>query len=704
MPDAKRSLRARAWKSKALVVVLFLVAAFIHTAPAITDCNQTIMGGPGDATSGGVWTNWQHDELRSGPWPTVSPYINAPFGEPIWRPLSVSSALIQFPMWAANLFLTPVCSWNVIVFLGFVATGLTMFGLAKWLTGSTAAALFAGYVYAFSPYHVYKAEGHIGYLHSEILVLTIWAALLLWKKPGYRTGALLGLAIGAAFYIDGYYLLMAPVGAGALLVSLYLWDVARGRVDRKTAVQSGISILTAGGVAAALSVPLLLLYMGNKGDIASSLDRPRGDLITYSARPHEFVLPPRSHPVFSPLIGDWQDRRLHYSNYSEQSLYLGWTVILLSGFAVVSLSKSLMTGRPASGEKGDRTLVSPGVAAGLAATAAVAIAFTAPPTVSLFGIPVPALSGLIFDHVAGFWRVYARFFLLAHTALVPLAAIGLTLWLRKKQPRQALIIASLVMAVGAFEILTLPPWNAWSYSEAPPEYRWLSAQKNVDTVAEYPLATPPAGEAFEYLTFQVVHEKRLINSGTNLSPQQGLRQGIRGLGDPQTPEVLRSLGVDIVLLHDTELSMPGVAQPPPEMTIVKRFPSSKTIALRITDGPAATHGVSLENGFHDFEPREWESFRWMSSTGKMKLVPFSSEGPATISFQAFSFLIPRTLTVRQGGDTLWTGEIQPIQTPVSFSASSSGPIILTTSPGPSSTEADQRPKSIGISELDVGPG
>ncbi len=160
----------------------------------------------------------------------------------------------------------------------------------------------------------------------------------------------------------------------------------------------------------------------------------------------------------------------------------------------------------------------------------------------------------------------------------------------------------------------------------------------------------------------------------------------------------------MVLLHDTELSRRGTGPLPPEMTLVKRFPSSRTIALRVTDGPEATHAVSLEKGFHDAEQRQWESFRWMSAGGRMKLVPFASEDSATISFQALSYSIPRELKVKQGGQILWEGVIRLSGTPVSFSASSDTPVILTTSPGASFTEADQRPKSIGISGIDVSAG
>jgi len=678
------------------IAVIFALLSFLYMGPAITNCESTIMGGPGDATAGGVWLGWQYQQLDVGPWPADTPYLNAPYGESIWGPYLITAVGLFGPLWALNQITGPVCAWNLIIFTGFLATALAMFGFVRWLTGSSFAAFFAGFAYGFSPFHMYKAQGHMAYLHSELLVILLWAWFALWRRPSWKTALMLGGTFALVAYTDGYYILIGSVISVAFVIGA-LFHTALVRSEAGV-LKKRLKYMMASGIAALLLVlPIVAVFLTSKDQIGLSLPRSKGELVTYSARWHEYVLPARSHPYFSRFFGNFQDSHLHESNYSEQTLFVGWTVLLLaSGLAVVSLKRKPQPGTTREGVSLRFASIT------LGAVLFAALAFSAPPKFDLAGLDFAGPSSVIFKYLK-LWRVYARFFLAVHAAAVALAALGLAYILRNKRTAARAAITLILTSILAFEFLTFPPRAVWSYSEAPPEYEWLRGQNDITTIAEYPLAVPPANEAYAYKSFQPIHGKRLFNSNYANGRQQPLRVGLYGLEDPQTIPVLRRLGIQAAVIHMDYF--PGIFNPgtePPGLRLVKTV-TNKTRIYSIEPGPIADLSLAVEKGFYPPEPRNWTSFHWMTSKGRLRVVRlFGEHRSAVIRFRAESFSVPRSLTAKQNGKVLWQGQIT--DTLVEFSADVSKPILLTSEPGGiRGPGTDDRRLAIGISELDVKP-
>ena len=668
-----------------LSVLIVLAAIFLYMGPALTDCTSSILGSPGDSTAGGIWTAFQYGELSGGPWRTGTPYLNAPVGEEFQNPHLVTAQVLFLPLFGLSHVIGPVCSWNALVVVGFLSAAAAMYGFIRWLTASEGAALFGALAFTFSPYRLMKAEGHLAYLFSAGLVLLIWALIAFWMQPSRSRILAVAGSLALLAYTDGYYILLGGVAMTGFIPAVAIATLVGGR--RSALITRLVGLLAAGGISLLLCLPIGITLLRSGSEISQTVTRQEAELTTYSARLQEYLIPARKHPVLSKVFGSYQDRHLHGSNYSEQTLYLGWTVL---GLAFIGVIRSRRLDELPEASK----LCVPI----LATLTLIALVFSAPPSIHLpAGVTLPMPSRAIFS-VAEFWRVYARFFLLVHAALVPLAAVGLAYVLRSATIKRRGWIVAGVTAVLAMEFVTVP--TRWSYAKAPQEYKWLEARSEIETIAEYPFWLPPSDQAYAYKTWQVLHKKRLLNSGYADGPRQPLRMGVFGLANPQSVPVLRRLGIDAVVVHAEEIEFPLEEEPPPGLEPQARF--GKTQIFRVLQGSPYDVALGVGDGFHFPGPRGWGSIHWMKTEGELHIYRLAgSHARAEVRLVAESPGPPRSLVIRQDGRVIWNGDVSDPQR-IQFEALIGRPIVLTTSPqAMRASETDPRPISVGISELDV---
>lgn len=689
-------LKKRLGPSEVLPVLAFLsFFAYLHLQPALQDCQNTIVGGPGDATSGGVWMIWQWLRHHVGPWPAITPDVNAPFNEGLWRPIQITSLLVQFPMWLISLAAGPVCGWTLSVAFGFLLSGFAMFLFVRSLTASIWISAIAAYAYAFSPYHLAKAQGHIGYVHSETLVLLIWALLFFWNKPNTKRGVLLGATLAGCFYSDGYYILIGTITAVAgCLIGFILF---RGQYERGSFATAFRGLLASGITFVLAVLPIVFVFLSQRSVINSQVSSTRtvAEVETYGARPLEYLMPPRSNPFLSRYFAEYQDAHLHGSNYSEQTLTLGWTIICLAVFAVVGAAVAFYKSRRLRSmpDRAGPTLVPEFFLLFLLLSAGL---FSGSGHFSAFGKRIPSLSGLVFDLVH-YWRVFARFFLAVDVCAIALAALGLARLVRRRGLLIKTGVGVLVFPLIFLEYLTWPPRATWSYQQAPAIYQWIRNDSQSKLIAEYPLVDPPDPRALDYLTTQYVHRKRMLNSSLPDSAQKPIRDGLGGLGDTQTLAGLRVLGVDTVFVHWESIGDVDPDTPPAGLEHIAHF--EKSDAYRIGFGPRTDLVLSPTRGFYTTEFSGWCSQRWMGTRGRLKVLRLSGiHSRAQIHFHASSYRVPRTLTIKQGSAVVWRGSVE--ETDVSFTAATKLPFDLTVSPaaeiGPGS---DSRQLSLLVTEL-----
>lgn len=168
-----------------------------------------------------VWNIWWVNKSVIGlghhPWYTT--FLEWPFGvNLIPQTMNAYNGFMDIPLFHL-LHFSLVQAVNFAVVFSFVASGLTMFWLAYYLTRSYHAAIFGGLLYTFSSYHFAHAIGHLQLISMEWIPLFILAWLHLLKKPSFK------IALGAAASLflvtlcDYYYLFYSAMAAGLILLN-----------------------------------------------------------------------------------------------------------------------------------------------------------------------------------------------------------------------------------------------------------------------------------------------------------------------------------------------------------------------------------------------------------------------------------------------------------------------------------------------------
>jgi hypothetical protein len=681
----------------AAVPVAYALVALVLLGPEIVSkCGDTLFGGAGDSTAGLIWLEWNYDVLGSSPFRSTTPLLNAPSGAPLWQPFYVTALVLMLPMWVFNKVVGPVCSWNVAVLLGFVLDGWVMFLFVRWLTRRTPVALLAGLAFLLLPYHYQKASGHLAYVHTWVFVAILWSALRVAARPSARRGAVLGLAVVVACYVDGYYLMIAT-SFGGTAAALVVLTAAR---DRAELVARARAVAVAGAVLAVLAIPILVSLMTSSRTISAAVERSSSDVAVYSARPWEYVLPARHHPLLPDDLAAWQDRHLHESNYSEQTLYLG-TLPILGSLACIALAIRRRNGSGATPDIDSRPVPLGTTTLIIGGSALAALLLSAPPRVAAAGPSIVMPSGLI-SEVLPFWRVYARFFIPVAVCAITLAASALA-----ASSKRGIVAFALVPLV-VLDFLPPRPPAQFSYAEdTPSEYRWLDDQPPGQIVAEYPLDPPPLPNHITYLSYQRTHQQRLLNGAPFGTDDAQLRSGLAGLADPQTVPALASLGVRYVLVHPSTFGHPVDEQTLPA-TLTKVFDGPTGQAYRVDPSAAGPAALAPAAGFHVTDTTDFTSSRWMRTRGTLELRTFGPPRDLVVSFRAISFGTPRRLEIRQAGTSVWTGEIPAdVTREVTFPIAGRGSLQLVASPRAVPIERllpdtnDERDVTVNLAQLDV---
>jgi hypothetical protein len=668
-------------------VAAVVAAAFLYFGSAALHCTDTLRGAPGDTTAGAIWDSWVMDVQPDLPWPDHTDLVGAPRGERFFPPYRVVSIGWRLPMAIFSKLTNPVCGWNLDLMFGMATTGAAMYALAFHLTHRAGPAAFAAIAYAAAPYVQVKTEGHINGVFLAGFPLLLLGALKLWDRPSWPAGALVAGTLAGLGYVDGYFLLFGPVALAAVVGGRALHHGLTVRTLRPVLTRLAW-FAGAGLVALVLLLPVLAVFRSDRQAL-SDVERSYADLSLYSARPADFLVPHPGGLVGRALPGP-EERDYHGSNATEQTLYLGYVVLILAGVGVVRTARRC----------GDVTA--------LAVTAAVGFVWSMPPHVRLLGVTVPMPSRFVFEFVT-FWRVYARFIVVIGAATVALAAVGLARVLdRVPQPRGRTVVVGAAVLVTVVEGLTFVPGRppVWSYKAAPAVFRWLAEQPGDEPVAEFPLRAPDDDVNGEFFGYQPVHGRAMVNARQDTSRPDDpgdLTRTIVGPGDPMAAPVLRAYGVRLVLVHRELFPAEVRDTAPPGFSLVRSFrypdidgdlpyggiprwaylaPMYNVDVYRVLPGPVADVGVAIASGFSYMDIRGWDTARWMVGTGVLDVAPLAAGlREADVSFTVAAFGGPRTLVVRQGGEVLWTGRVETA-TKVDFRAAVRRPITLSTEPGP----------------------
>ncbi len=672
--NSVKSYATKAWFQWLVAVLIFFCFSWLYMGRGITSCSVSSVAGLGsDSTGGMAWNQWVGGNDFT--WGTTNK-SNYPFGEKLDKPQFITSTVFLGAYKLFATLTTPICGLNLIILLGYMSSALMMFGLVRWLLKRFDIAVFAGYAAAFVPFHVLKAQSHINYIYGSIFIALIWVFLWMISKPSYKRSALFAAVSAVGFYFDGYFILLSSlliVGLVGSQVVVELYHLLGARGKRQKALKQSAGrlkyTLVAGLMLGLLLLPIAAVFKSSGSDISQSLAAVRSNIkvetLLYGARPIEFVLPAASNPLMSSSYGAYRMSKLHGSNYSEATLYVGFTVLLLAVVGVVNVfSKKKRTAKL-------QNIPYPALLFMLGATLLLCFAFSLPAYAWLFGHSV-RMPSLLLVKVTANWRVLSRIFLVMDPLLILLASLGLY-WLTKKRSRLVGAVIVVVCGLALFlEYLPSPISSTGDlYKETPPIYKQLTTDDSVRIVAEYPLAD------FSYtptiFTFQPVHKKTLVNANDGSVSRGPFDSSIAGLADPQTLGVLKSLKVDEVITHGFQFETP-------ELQLIFKnqnyssdgklnLPAS-SYAYKFTDlATAVPAALVITKGYESlYVDAHQISHRYITNRATMHLHHFTGAPKANSYVASFSALSacsnPARVTVEQEGRVLWTGLVDKQPVPI----------------------------------------
>jgi hypothetical protein len=323
------------------------------------------------------------------------------------------------------------------------------------------------------------------------------------------------------------------------------------------------------GTALFVGACLGTLALSGRGSGGLGTARPAIDLYGYGARPRDF---------FRHLGG----------SASEIRVYVGWLTIAL---AVLWLATT------ARGWKGrSKTLQLATVS--LTAMTLVAAAFSLSNPLPILGHQAHPMPSLILWKLSAEFRVPARLIAVVMTGLIPLAALGLhslcVAARRYVRPRAAslALAAAICVAAGVVSYHDLVVSVIDTRVRRPPVYDSLPATP-AGVLAEYPLAEPDDWHNSEYIFWQRIHGRRLLNGAGGGTPADEVSRALVDPASRGTAASLALLGVSAIITrphtydyrNDLDIDTPAPKTWGPGYRLVARFPRGVRL-WRVTARPA----------------------------------------------------------------------------------------------------------------------
>jgi hypothetical protein len=538
---------------------LFLVLTIVYTNFVIFNIShQLFVDSPGDATAGFLWLNFADPGIS--PFLSDTKLVNYPFGEKMGGATFVTYLALWLPMRIFSYFFGAVAGLNIMMVIGFVGSAMGGYWLLKRLTGSMSIALLAGIAIAFVPYHLYKSSAHLAYIFSIVFVLILAGFLALWVRPTKLRACLFGVAIAVAFYTDGYYLLIATVMVFGLVLSGILHGLLCKFTWKDYRVRF-VSLFLSLATLLLLMIPVGYVQLTQGDKVQETLSSSRSNIAeeikAYQSKLMDFILPSATNPLFqltgdAKVVDDYKNLR---SNRTENMTYLGFVVLTLVSIGVVLVAVWVFLRKHSSLHRIKRPVLNAYILTGciVIVTTPLFLSFMLSPSITIHGHVIELPGQLLIDHNLALWRVMSRFFIPLHVVLVVFATF--TLWvvlqISRRQMPNRYVRLGIVLALTALllvEYTTGIYRPSFDFNNSPEAYQWLSRQKDIATIAEFPMVDPLDAHTTRYVTYQVVHKKNLVNFK---EPNKNRLTNILGsLPNTEAVDFAYNRGAEAIIVHD----------------------------------------------------------------------------------------------------------------------------------------------------------
>ena len=315
--------------------VAYLVIALIMFAPITANMGNTAPGTGGD-TYLGLWGVWWVPyallTLHTSIWSTS--LLFWPVGANlVYQTMSPLGGLLTAPF---QLISIPF-AYDVLFFLGFALSGMTMYILANYFTKNFYASAFAGLVYAFSAVHIALAIAHIDWMNIEWIPLALYFFIRMIKeKEQYWDAVGLGVSfVLITFMGDIEQSVMTLLLLAAVLVAYLIPKHTRVlMLTPRFGMQLVIAIAVGFVIGSWGFIPIInsLLQPGTLSNANYLNDFPHN--MIWSDDLLSFFLPSFYNGLYNGVVASGYGNAIYLPSPSERVSFIDYVVMALAIFAM----------------------------------------------------------------------------------------------------------------------------------------------------------------------------------------------------------------------------------------------------------------------------------------------------------------------------------------------------------------------------------
>lgn len=506
-----------------------------------------------------LWGSWfikfchlNHLSIKS------TDFIAYPFGVDFYtnKPITYIWFTINYLL---SILTTPVFTYNLQVIFSFLLAAVFSYLLVWYLTKDKFASFFSGIAFGFCPYLFVRSWQHLGETYIWVMPFCLLGLFLLREYTSSKVKIF--FISGIILTTIGFNFLYMGVALALFFIYLSCYQI-KSKSFLAVAYKVYIkNILFLSFIAIIILLPqIYILIKGaffSSGGLPSAYNpyhRPFEDLFSQSAKPLSYLLPAAVHPVFGRITEFFIGSHLYGMSFTEHTLYLGWTPLILSFVAFRKWRRNRKS--PIAGHKSQVTDREDFYLGFFILLAIVAWLFSQPPWWKLGPLKI-YLPPFFLYKILPMFRAYCRFGILVMLAVVVMAGFGLKFILDKFNTKKAkLLITSLFCGLVIFEFWNYPPFKVIDVSNIPVVYYWIKEQPKDTVIAEYPLDIIGVNEMYKF--YQTKHGKKTINAVTPGTHAHRVAKTITQLSEPKTAGILRWMGVKYVLVHREDYIATGL--------------------------------------------------------------------------------------------------------------------------------------------------
>lgn len=449
-----------------VVFIAFFLAMAVWFHRLMFHFNDAVLYGPNDE-SYGIRQYWSAAFEHKTPFTqTRDPLNGAPEGLEMGAAIQIANAVIPTTIWVLHYAVGFTGASNIFLLGGIVITAFSFYILLERLGMHPFAAFYGGYAFALNPWIMERAgAGHSGFMQGWIFPLLVAVMLYAHRRRTLVAAILVGLTLAFSFYVNSYFGLMS----GVLWAVFWIADLVKQRTwaDRLWSFTMADVSFVAATVA---YIPVLVIWLQNKSVVGAGISNGVAQVQSLGATTQAFFLPSFRNPVLGKITLHWYPQAAYV--WSENTLYLGWSLIVLAAIGVYLFRRE----QPETFARTSTRFF----LFGMIVLAPVAFLFALQRRTTWLGVTIPMPSYVISEFTT-FWRVFARFGFLVTFALAALAAVTLTVVIRRYRYGWPIAIAAFALLVFEYYDGVLP-----IYRLKPTAYSNWIAHQPPGIVANYP--------------------------------------------------------------------------------------------------------------------------------------------------------------------------------------------------------------------------